>query len=72
VGREAAHDELHVLVLDELLRALRADGGLELVIAEQHLDLAAHDAALGVQLVGGQHGAALHVGRERGERARQR
>src|SRR5438874_12035686 len=30
--------ELHVLVLDQLLRPLGADGGLELVVAEEHLD----------------------------------
>src|SRR6266508_658610 len=46
--------------------------GLELIVAEEHLDLAAEDAALGVELVGAEHGAALLVGGERAERPRQR
>ena len=72
MGGEAADDELHVLVLDQLLRPLGADGGLELVVAEEHLDLAAQDAVLRVQLFHGQGRAALLVDGERTERARQR
>jgi len=72
VRGEAAHDELALVVLDQLLGALRAHRGLELVVAEEHLDLAAHHAAPGVQLYLRELGAALHVGRERGERSGQR
>ena len=62
----------HVLLLDQLLGALGAHRGLELVVAEEHLDLAAEDAALGVELVRGELGAALHVGGEGGEGAGER
>src|SRR5207237_9643541 len=68
VRGEAAHDELAAVLLDELLRALRADGGLQLVVTEEHLDLASHDAALGVQLVDREERAALLIGREGAER----
>src|SRR5205809_6159259 len=51
VRGQAAHDELALLVLDELLRPLGADGGLELVVAEQDLDLLPQDAARGVDFL---------------------
>jgi len=41
-----ADDELAVLLLDQLLRALGADLWLQLVVAEEDLDLPAHDAVL--------------------------
>src|SRR5204862_2706433 len=65
-------DELAVLLLDQLLRALRAHLGLELIVADEQLDLAAEDAVLGVELVHGQLGALLHVAGDGGEGARQR
>src|SRR5712692_7022018 len=72
VGREAAHDELHLLVLDQLLGPLGADGWLELIIPEKQLDLAPENAAFGVQLVGREDGAPLLVGRQRPEGPGQR
>ena len=61
VRGEPAHDEQALLVFDELLRALGAHRRLELVVAEEHLDLAAHDAALCVELVHGELRTSLHV-----------
>jgi hypothetical protein len=72
VRGEAAHDELAAFLLDELLRSLRADLRLELIVAHEQLHLAAQDAALGVQLVHGELRALLHVAGDRGERACQR
>ena len=72
VRGEATHDGLALLVLDQLLGALGADGGLELVVAEQHLDLAAQDATLGIELVGRELSAPLHVRGERREGSGQR
>src|SRR5712692_4327134 len=72
VGREAADDELHLLVLDQLLCPLRADCGLELVVAEEQLDLAPEDAVLRVQLVRGELGAPLLIGRQGPEWSRER
>src|SRR5207302_9156311 len=69
VRGEAAHDELAPDLLDQLLRALRADRGLELVVAEENFDLPAEDAALRVELVDREHRAALLIGGERAEGA---
>jgi len=74
VRGEPAHDELGLVVLDQLLGALGPDRGLELVVAEEHLDLASHHAARRIELLLRELGAALHVrgeGREgAGERQR--
>ena len=50
VRGQAAHDELAPLVLDQLLGPLGADGGLELVVAEQDLEPAPQDSPLGIDL----------------------
>ena len=62
MSSQAPDHELHLVVLYELLGALGAHGGLELVIAKEAFDAAAEDAALGVQLVHGELPASLHVG----------
>src|SRR5262249_16186069 len=49
-----------------------ADGRLELIVAEEHLDLAAQHAAVRVDLLHGQDRAALLVGGDGAERPRQR
>jgi len=67
VGGEAADDELASVLLDELLRPLGADRGLELVVAKEHLDLLAEDPALRVQHVDGEESPTLLVGREGAE-----
>src|SRR5262245_10451391 len=58
---ETAHDEGALVLLDELLGALGAHGGLQLIVAEEDLDLASEDAVLRVQLRLGQLRAALLV-----------
>jgi hypothetical protein len=72
VGGETADHEVDLLVLDQLLGPLGADGRLELVVTEQDLELASHDAALGVDLLVRELGAPMHVGGDGGERAGQR
>ena len=45
VGGQPADDEVDLLVLDQLFRPLRAHRRLELVVAEEDLDLAPEDTA---------------------------
>ena len=72
VRGEAAHDERAAVLLDQLVGALGADRRLQLVVAEEDLDLPAEDAASGVQLGLRELGALLHVLGEGREGAAQR
>ena len=69
---EAPDDEDAALLVDQLLSPLGAGRRLELVVPEDHLDLAAEDATLGVQLGLGELGPLLHVLGERRQGAAQR
>src|SRR5207244_4000494 len=51
VGQERARDQRDLLAAHELLGVLDGLGGLPLVVAEDDLDLATEDAALGVDLL---------------------
>ena len=44
-GRQAADDEVHLVLLDQLQRAGRGFAGIELVVAHQQFGLAAVEAA---------------------------
>ena len=69
---EAPHDELDLLVLDQLLGPLGPDGRLELIVAEEHLHTASEHSASRVHLLHRERGAALEIIGERRERPRQR
>src|SRR5262252_1538111 len=69
VSGQTADDELDTLAFNQLLRALGAGGWLELIVAEEHLDLAPHHAPARIELVYCQFGATLLVSGNRGKRA---